>query len=115
MITCTAPDCAAPILSSGLCRKHYVEMREKRLATRPCITEGCGKPQHCRGLCRGHYARQRSGRRFDVPLTAPAAQTSRRVTLFLSPELIERIEAHGKGDRLTTTIRDLILAGLARG
>ena len=78
IMLCSLENCDRPVLSRGLCSRHY--QRERRSGRLPdyrppvqCSIEGCEQPPVARLLCSLHYQRQHFGRDMSRPLPVAGA------------------------------------------
>lgn len=55
LVGCPIDNCGARVRARGMCNKHYLRDRSRRLG--PCIVSGCTRLQHSGGICRMHYHR----------------------------------------------------------
>jgi DNA-directed RNA polymerase subunit M/transcription elongation factor TFIIS len=74
--TCAAQEgCDRRAICKGLCKKHYMAERGKRLGQQKCKTEGCDNPQgQNAGYCPACYQRLRA---YGDPLAGPPRRKRR--------------------------------------
>ncbi len=56
--------CTRPAYATGLCKRHYMQARRKRMPT--CTVKQCTRPQHASELCMAHYKRQHDNGTLEV-------------------------------------------------